>query len=220
MVERAERHRQRPAGARPRHGGQRPGPAPRRSCRSSAPVILSSLTEVEERSLALEVRAFGRPGKRHLLWRMPDTPDRSSPSGRSLLLLLCPRDRGAPDRHPPVDRSERSMLQLTRSLVPLRRLRERGPPRHRPAARRRRDRRAGRAERGGQVDALPGRVRARAGVDRRRRCRGELTIDGQPTAGLSTHQLAERVGGRLPEPEHPALGDRRRRSSRRSRSGR
>ena len=38
------------------------------------PVILSSLTEVEERSLALEVRAFGRPGRRHLLWRIPDTP--------------------------------------------------------------------------------------------------------------------------------------------------
>jgi energy-coupling factor transport system permease protein len=37
------------------------------------PVILSSLTEVEERSLALEVRAFGRPGRRHLLWRLPDT---------------------------------------------------------------------------------------------------------------------------------------------------
>jgi energy-coupling factor transport system permease protein len=38
------------------------------------PVILSSLTEVEERSLALEVRAFGRPGRRHLLWRLPDRP--------------------------------------------------------------------------------------------------------------------------------------------------
>jgi energy-coupling factor transport system permease protein len=37
------------------------------------PVVLSSLTEVEERSLALEVRAFGRPGRRHLLWRIPDT---------------------------------------------------------------------------------------------------------------------------------------------------
>ena len=36
------------------------------------PVILSSLTEVEERSLALEVRAFGRPGRRALLWRSPD----------------------------------------------------------------------------------------------------------------------------------------------------
>lgn len=36
------------------------------------PVILSSLTEVEERSLALEVRAFGRPGRRHVLWRAPD----------------------------------------------------------------------------------------------------------------------------------------------------
>ncbi len=37
------------------------------------PVILSSLTEVEERSLALEVRAFGRPGSRHLLWTLPDS---------------------------------------------------------------------------------------------------------------------------------------------------
>ena len=37
------------------------------------PVILSSLTEVEESSLALEVRAFGRPGRRHLLWRSPDS---------------------------------------------------------------------------------------------------------------------------------------------------
>lgn len=38
------------------------------------PVLLSSLTEVEERSLALEVRAFGRPGRRHLLWWPPDRP--------------------------------------------------------------------------------------------------------------------------------------------------
>ncbi len=37
------------------------------------PVILSSLTEVEERSLALEVRGFGRPGRRHLLWSIPDS---------------------------------------------------------------------------------------------------------------------------------------------------
>jgi energy-coupling factor transport system permease protein len=37
------------------------------------PAILSSLTEVEERSLALEVRAFGRPGRRHLLWTSPDS---------------------------------------------------------------------------------------------------------------------------------------------------
>jgi energy-coupling factor transport system permease protein len=37
------------------------------------PVVLSSLTEVEERSLALEVRAFGRPGRRHLLWTLPDS---------------------------------------------------------------------------------------------------------------------------------------------------
>jgi energy-coupling factor transport system permease protein len=48
------------------------------------PVILSSLTEVEERSLALEVRGFGKPGKRHLLWRMPDTA--AQLAARALLL--------------------------------------------------------------------------------------------------------------------------------------
>ena len=37
------------------------------------PVILTSLTDVEERSLALETRAFSRPGRRHLLWAMRDT---------------------------------------------------------------------------------------------------------------------------------------------------
>ena len=37
------------------------------------PVIIGSLTDVEERSLALESRAFSRPGRRHLLWSMPDT---------------------------------------------------------------------------------------------------------------------------------------------------
>jgi hypothetical protein len=34
---------------------------------------LTSLTDVEERSLALETRAFSHPGKRHLLWAMADT---------------------------------------------------------------------------------------------------------------------------------------------------
>ena len=38
------------------------------------PMILGSLTDVEERSLALESRAFSRPGCRHLLWTMPDSP--------------------------------------------------------------------------------------------------------------------------------------------------
>lgn len=36
------------------------------------PVIIGALTDVEERSLALESRAFSRPGKRHLLWAMAD----------------------------------------------------------------------------------------------------------------------------------------------------
>lgn len=51
------------------------------------PVILTSLTDVEERSLALESRAFSRPGRRHLLWAMPDTTwERAL---RWLLLAAC-----------------------------------------------------------------------------------------------------------------------------------
>ncbi len=52
------------------------------------PVILSSLTEVEERSLALEVRAFGRPGRRNLLWRIPDSPAQLAVRASLLLALL------------------------------------------------------------------------------------------------------------------------------------
>ena len=37
------------------------------------PAVITSLTDVEERSLALESRAFSRPGRRHLLWSMPDS---------------------------------------------------------------------------------------------------------------------------------------------------
>jgi energy-coupling factor transport system permease protein len=36
------------------------------------PLIIGALTDVEERSLALESRAFSRPGRRDLLWAMPD----------------------------------------------------------------------------------------------------------------------------------------------------
>lgn len=38
------------------------------------PVLIGSLHDVESRSLALEARAFGRPGPRHLLWAPPDSP--------------------------------------------------------------------------------------------------------------------------------------------------
>ena len=37
------------------------------------PVILGSIAEVEERSMALEARAFTRPGRRSLLWHPPDS---------------------------------------------------------------------------------------------------------------------------------------------------
>ena len=37
------------------------------------PVILGSIAEVEERTLALEARGFTRPGRRTLLWSPPDS---------------------------------------------------------------------------------------------------------------------------------------------------
>ena len=39
----------------------------------AGPVVLSTLHGVEERSLALEARGFGRPGRRELLWAPADT---------------------------------------------------------------------------------------------------------------------------------------------------
>ena len=38
-----------------------------------APLVIGSLAEVEERALALEARAFGAPGRRTLLRRLPDS---------------------------------------------------------------------------------------------------------------------------------------------------
>ena len=37
------------------------------------PVILGSIAEVEERTMALEARGFTRPGRRTLLWAPPDS---------------------------------------------------------------------------------------------------------------------------------------------------
>lgn len=39
----------------------------------AGPVVLGSIAEVEERSMALEARAFTRPGRRSLLWHPPDS---------------------------------------------------------------------------------------------------------------------------------------------------
>lgn len=53
------------------------------------PVIISSLTDVEERSLALESRAFSRPGRRHLLWAMADSGWQRALRWTLLLALLA-----------------------------------------------------------------------------------------------------------------------------------
>jgi energy-coupling factor transport system permease protein len=50
-----------------------------------APVILGSIAEVEERTMALEARGFTRPGRRTLLWAPRDTaPERTA---RWILLI-------------------------------------------------------------------------------------------------------------------------------------
>ena len=53
-----------------------------------APVVLGSLSDVEDRTLALEARGFGRPGPRSLLWTPPDSP--AQQVARRLILLSVP----------------------------------------------------------------------------------------------------------------------------------
>lgn len=52
------------------------------------PVVLGSISEVEERTLALEARAFGRPGRRTLLRVLPDSARQRL--ARWVLVLLVP----------------------------------------------------------------------------------------------------------------------------------
>ena len=54
----------------------------------AGPVLLGSIGEVEERSMALEARGFTRPGRRTLLWWPPDS-DRQR-LARWLLVLAVP----------------------------------------------------------------------------------------------------------------------------------
>jgi energy-coupling factor transport system permease protein len=52
------------------------------------PVILGAIAEVEERTMALEARAFTRPGRRTLLWAPRDSAAESA--ARWLMLLSVP----------------------------------------------------------------------------------------------------------------------------------
>jgi len=63
------------------------------------PVILGSIAEVEERTLALEARGFGHPGRRTLLWAPPDSPRQAV--ARWLMVAVIP------------------LLIVVRSVVPL-----------------------------------------------------------------------------------------------------
>jgi energy-coupling factor transport system permease protein len=59
------------------------------------PVIVGAIGEVEERTLALEARAFGRPGRRTLLWEPPDSgPQRVARWAMVALVPLLAIGRG------------------------------------------------------------------------------------------------------------------------------
>jgi energy-coupling factor transport system permease protein len=54
----------------------------------AGPVLLGSIAEIEERTMALEARGFTRPGRRTLLWQPPDNSAESV--GRWALLAVVP----------------------------------------------------------------------------------------------------------------------------------
>jgi energy-coupling factor transport system permease protein len=54
----------------------------------AAPVLLGSIAEVEERTMALEARGFTRPGRRTLLWHPPDS--RRQAVARWVLMAVVP----------------------------------------------------------------------------------------------------------------------------------
>jgi energy-coupling factor transport system permease protein len=54
----------------------------------AGPVLLGSIAEIEERTMALEARGFTRPGRRTLLWHPPDS-DRQA-IARWLMLVAVP----------------------------------------------------------------------------------------------------------------------------------
>jgi energy-coupling factor transport system permease protein len=54
----------------------------------AGPVLLGSITEVEERTMAFEARGFTRPGRRTLLWWPSDSGRQRL--ARWLLLLAVP----------------------------------------------------------------------------------------------------------------------------------
>ena len=161
LVERAARHRREPARARPRHRGQRPGAAPRDPAAGRA-----GHPDLADR------RRGTQPGARDACvqparasatccGRCPTRRGSACSAGLLLVAFVAAR---RPSRV--AGTACRPMLTFEKRLVPLRRLRQDRPPRHRPDARRRRDRRAssGRTRRASRrcASSRPGSRRARS----------------------------------------------------------
>ena len=152
------------------------------------PVIIGSLTDVEERSLALESRAFSRPGRRHLLWAMPDeTLGAGAALGPRRCCSSPPRSRASPAG------SDGAMLASRGVSYRYAGYAKPGPPRHRPDARRRRDRRGRRCQRVRQVDAVPRGLGPGAGLDRRRADR-RRAVDRRRGDGRTSRSTSSRPG--------------------------
>ncbi len=169
----------------------------------AGPVVLGTLHGVEQRALALEARAFGRPGRREPLWAPPDTACSGSFAGRSRPTSSC----WSSSWRPVLSQGCRDAgeARALRRLLPLS---GRAPARARGCLARdrsRRDRRRHGPERGRQVDALPGRGGARARVGRRR---ADRRGHRRRVAARGTPRLGDREpgGDRVRGAGKPAVG--------------
>ena len=204
MVERAGGDPGRPASARPRHRGERPGAAPGRAAprRAGHPLVADRGRGAEPRPRGPGVRPTGptAPALAH-----PGQRARSSSVARPAIVAARRRHRPAGHRQP---RRTALMLELRGVAYRYPGYAQDGPRRHRPrrSATARSSGSSGRTRPASRrcASSRPGLAPASIGG----KLTGTLTIDGEPMADRKTHELAERVVHRLPEPEHPALRDR------------
>ena len=159
------------------------------------PVILASIAEVEERTMALEARGFTRPGRRTLLWAPPD-------SGLEALRAL---DAGARPRRSSPRASAAGSRTIALTRVGYRYAGAVAPALLdvdlEPAGRR--GRRPGWRLGIRQDHAVPGRQRPGANAMVGGQIRGHITLDGADVDHRPMH--ARGAIDRVPEPARDAM---------------